>query len=391
MALISFEEDTNPTEVDADMKWRSKPAKLRQNGNSEISNFNSTKSKSSLNSNSSNLNKNPKPESSITSLSYDQVNDNADELVELRGEGRYFGVTDPQTGDSIASQKKLLGPICDNCHKRGHIRAKCKTVVCHKCGVVDDHYETQCPTTVVCARCGEKGHIVAACTSKYRKKQYCNTCDSVRHGNDNCPGIWRSYLTLPNNDGKLALPIIFCYNCASSQHYGDECYEQRTSRIPNLNGSAFSGINLPKYLRDLYFDFVEGRSLKRFKKESVSFDNYKSGHKNTYQTQKSHSLSLSQSYSHSQKNDYKKDYNQKNGSSKDSKKNRDFKRTKSNDYRSPSPSYDSLQPSRTGFISFKTQQKKSNSDWDKLQVKPNRSGVVSKKKRGKKDHNQLLY
>lgn len=381
MALISFEEDTNPAEIDADMKWRSNPAKLRQNTSSDA--LKQPKQAK------------PQPPSrgnEIISLSYDQVNDNADELVELRGEGRYFGVTDPQTGDSIASQRAALGPICDNCHKRGHIRAKCKTVVCHKCGVVDDHYETQCPTTVLCARCGEKGHIVAACTSKFRKRQYCNTCDSFRHGNDNCPGIWRSYLTLPNNDGKLGLPIIFCYNCASSQHYGDECFEQRTSRIPNLNGSAFSGINLPKYLRDPYFDFIEGRpSLKRSKKEPVSFENFKS-HKDK---KKNGSNSDKSDYSHKSDSKHHRGgfKNEKNDWKNDTKKssNRDFKRTKSNEYRSPSPAVDSLQPSRTGFISFKTQLKRNGSDWDKLQVKPNRSGVVSKKKRGKREHNQLLY
>lgn len=377
MALISFEEDTNPAEVTAEMKWRSNPVKLRENNTPDALKQQSKQIK-------------PQPAfrgPEIFSLSYDQVNDNADELVELRGEGRYFGVTDPQTGDSIASQRTALGPICDNCHKRGHIRAKCKVVVCHKCGVVGDHYETQCPTTVLCARCGEKGHIVAACTSKFRKRQYCSTCDSFRHGDDNCPGIWRSYLTLPNNDGKLGLPTIFCYNCASNKHYGDECFEQRTSRIPNLNGSAFSGINLPKYLREPYFDFIEGRSsLKRQKKQPVSFENYgsnkdqkRNGSKHDYHKSDYKHHNENRGGSKSEKNDTKKN------------SNRDFKRTKSNDYRSPSPALDSLQPSRTGFISFKTQLKRNGSDWDKLQVKPNRSGVISKKKKAKKDHNQLLY
>ncbi|CCE85763.1 Piso0_005391 [Millerozyma farinosa CBS 7064] len=203
----------------------------------------------------------------IYSLSYDQVNDNADELIELRGEGRYFGVTDPTSGRTINAQQSL-GPLCANCHRRGHIRAKCKTVVCHKCGVVGDHYETQCPTTMVCSRCGLKGHMAANCKNKNRKRQYCKNCDTFAHGDDNCPSIWRSYLTTssePEGGDKAAqkLPLIYCYNCGSKKHYGDECQEQRTSRIPNTSGSAFSGSNLPRHLRALYFELLSGGGSKR--------------------------------------------------------------------------------------------------------------------------------
>lgn len=196
----------------------------------------------------------------IDAPSFDQVNDNAQELVELRGSGRYFGVLDPSSGESINS-KQNLGPICANCHKRGHIRAKCKTVVCHKCGVVGDHYETQCPTTLVCARCGEKGHMVIDCKNK-TKRQYCKTCDLFNHNDENCPNIWRSYLLVKAKDSEQnELPIIYCYNCGSDQHYGDECKEPRTSRIPNINGSAFSGNNLPSILRKNYFGKIHNNRL----------------------------------------------------------------------------------------------------------------------------------
>ncbi|RCK64071.1 Protein AIR1 [Candida viswanathii] len=193
-----------------------------------------------------------------TALSYDEVTDDLDEIVALRGEGRYFGVTDPDDDSGLSRQ--TLGPLCANCHKRGHIRAKCKVVVCHKCGAIDDHYESQCPTTIICARCGEKGHTVLACKSKVRKRQYCRLCDSFKHGDENCPSIWRSYIVKPSmagDEGSDVLPRIFCYNCGSDEHYGDECHEQRKSRIPNF-GSAFSGNNLPKEYRDLYFRRLRG-------------------------------------------------------------------------------------------------------------------------------------
>ncbi|CUM67601.1 uncharacterized protein PRCAT00005301001 [Priceomyces carsonii] len=198
----------------------------------------------------------------ITSLSFDQVNDVADELIELRGEGRYFGVTDPSTGKTINAMQSL-GPLCANCHKRGHIRAKCKTVVCHKCGVVGDHYEAQCPTTLVCAKCGLKGHIAVNCKNKQRKRQYCKICDTFSHGDDTCPTIWRSYLTLDAYDNEnKTLPNMYCYNCGNNTHYGDDCKEPRTSRVPNQNGSAFSGSNLPKSLRNIYYDRLSGRAKK---------------------------------------------------------------------------------------------------------------------------------
>lgn len=331
MALILFTEDTQPSHVDDDMKWTNRVTKLRASVD-------------------------PKPakpadplrKEEIISLSYDQVNDNADELIELRGEGRYFGVTDPETGNPA---QQNLGPICDNCHKRGHIRSKCKTVVCHKCGVVGDHYETQCPTTVVCVRCGERGHVVAACTSKVRKRQYCKDCDSFRHGTENCPGIWRSYLTIPENDGKLALPCIFCYNCASQEHYGDECLEQRTLRIPNINGSAFSGINLPKYLRESYYDRLEGKPV----------------------------IEPQRSGGHPPKPKLtSKDVREVFKKIKDKNVNRDFKRQKGNDYKVAS--VQEVQPFRSGYISVNTLHKKG-------EVKPSRSGVISKKKKSKRDFN----
>lgn len=197
-----------------------------------------------------------------TALSYDEVTDDLDEIIALRGEGRYFGVTDPD--DESGLSRQTLGPLCSNCHKRGHIRAKCKVVICHKCGAIDDHYESQCPTTIICARCGEKGHIVLSCKSKVKKRQYCRLCDTFKHSDENCPSIWRSYIIKPSQSGddvRDALPRIYCYNCGSDEHYGDECSEQRKSRIPNL-GSAFSGNNLPKEFRELYFLRLRGEGRK---------------------------------------------------------------------------------------------------------------------------------
>jgi protein AIR1/2 len=206
--------------------------------------------------------------------SFDEVTADNDHLANLRGEGRYFGVTDPDANE----------PTCSNCHRRGHRRAQCKVVVCHACGKVDDHYETQCPNSMVCSNCGEKGHFRNNCPQR-RTQTYCIECDSRNHSSDRCPSIWRSYVLMKRTQGsKMAYPSskIFCYNCAEKGHYGDDCPEMRVSKTPNINGSAFSGDNLPKELVGQYMN-----SLQRVKAQdrSANDSSYDSGHrKRNYDT-----------------------------------------------------------------------------------------------------------
>ena len=196
----------------------------------------------------------PTPPSHNQALSLDQVSADPDELIELRGEGRYFGVTDPELGDRINAQQ-LLGQLCSNCHRRGHSRAKCKTVVCHKCGKIDDHYESKCPTHMVCYKCGGMGHHQSECTVKHAKRKYCQDCETFDHGSNLCPLIWRSYRVNGSAEPKR-LPNISCYNCGSSAHYGDECGDYRHSPLA-ATGLAFLVNNLPRSLRRTYFDQVD--------------------------------------------------------------------------------------------------------------------------------------
>lgn len=407
MGLISFTEDIEPTRLEENLKWKEKPPVLSK----EVAKPEPEPKKAP-----------PPKDDGITSLSFDQVNDNADELIELRGAGRYFGVTDPSTGESINSQQEL-GRICDNCHQRGHIRAKCKTVICHKCGVVGDHYETQCPTTIVCSRCGERGHTWATCTSKTRKQQYCKACDLYSHSDDNCPSIWRSYLTIACKQN-ASLPASYCYNCGDDSHYGDECPEPRTSRIPNSSGSAFSGNNLPKELRDRYFNKCFGKKTKSFQEPSSS-RNFSSGsgsynsYGNSYGGNQGYggnkgyggnnnyggnnSFGGNNSYNNSGyggNGGYNSNNNHSNnGNGNGNSKKRSFQSTQS-------ASSKNYEPSRSGFITSKTNNKKSQGNGKSYQasrsgvlpskpkgsgsVKPNRSGVVPRgKKQGKKSMQQL--
>lgn len=375
MGLLSFAEDTKPSHVDDKMKWKessalAEPSKPQQKEK--------VKQKQS------------KLDDGLYSLSFDQVNDNADELIELRGEGRYFGVTDPDTGATINAQQSL-GPLCDNCHKRGHIRSKCKTVVCHKCGVVGDHYETQCPTTMICSRCGERGHLFSACKSKTRKKQYCKTCDTFNHGDFNCPSIWRSYITKVAKDEEYVLPVIFCYNCGDNTHFGDECPQQRSSRVPNFNGSAFSGTNLPKHLRSVYFDSLNrGTSRpngpkKRNYEDSGNLRNYNLGYSLGYNSNLNYNSNYNSNYNNFNSNGSNNNYRNYNSN---------------NNNNSTVNSYNNAQPSRSGFIASNTNKKKSQLPprpsqasrtgyLPKKGAKPNRSGVMKGKKRN--GNIQVLY
>ncbi|GEQ68387.1 hypothetical protein JCM33374_g2055 [Metschnikowia sp. JCM 33374] len=391
MGLISFTEDTEPTLLEDKLKWKEKPpVTLSQAPKPE------PKPKQPA----------PQKDDGITSLSFEQVNDNADELIELRGAGRYFGVTDPSTGEAVAANS---GPICDNCHQRGHIRAKCKTVICHKCGVIGDHYESQCPTTIVCSRCGERGHTWALCTSKSRKQQYCKSCDVYSHSEDNCPSIWRSYLTITIKPD-MQLPPSYCYNCGDDSHYGDECPEPRTSRIPNSSGSAFSGNNLPKELRNRYFDKCFGRKTKSFQETSSrnfssgtsNSGGYGNGYGSSYGSGYANNNTYSNSYgnnsygnnSYGGTNSYSdKNYNNNSSKNGGGGKKRSYQSTQGE-------SSKNYEPSRSGFLASKTGGKKQKAPANSFQasrsgvlpgkpkgassVKPNRSGVLSRAKKQKK-------
>lgn len=363
MALLSFTEDTEPAHIDDNVKWKEtdeSPAPHKPKKE-----------------------KGPKPADEIYSLSFDQVNDNADELIELRGEGRYFGVTDPSTGSTINAQQSL-GPLCDNCHKRGHVRSKCKTVVCHKCGVVGDHYETQCPTTMICSRCGERGHMLSMCVSKTRKKQYCRHCDTFSHGDDNCPSIWRSYITKVQKDDQYVLPVMHCYNCGDDTHFGDECPQPRNSRIPNTNGSAFSGSNLPKHLRSVYYDSIgqgTGRSKKFSGGYSNSYSNYNLGYNQGYN--QGYGSNRQNDYASNRQSDYASNKGGKLGAKNASSRNFSAGDSNSRNFQQPYSDFLSQKTSgkKNGYPSKAPAASRSGYIPKNNTVKPNRSGVLKGKKR----------
>ncbi|SCU82412.1 LANO_0B06128g1_1 [Lachancea nothofagi CBS 11611] len=187
----------------------------------------------------------------ILAPSIDEVDSNPDELRSIRGKGRYFGVTDPSDSNLDAE------PKCNNCSQRGHFKRNCPHVICSYCGLMDDHYSQHCPRAIRCANCNGEGHYRSQCPHKWRRV-FCTLCNSKKHARDRCPSIWRSYFLLDGNKRRV-LPIhrIFCYNCGSKGHFGDDCFDERSSRVPNEDGSAFSGENLPQQVKENYFTHLE--------------------------------------------------------------------------------------------------------------------------------------
>ncbi|KAL3237084.1 zinc finger CCHC domain-containing protein [Nakaseomyces bracarensis] len=201
----------------------------------------------------------------MTAPSIEQVGTDPNELRLLRGEGRYFGLED---ADSIKEPQ----PKCRNCSQRGHFKRDCPHVICTFCGSMDDHYSQHCPKAIKCANCNETGHYRSQCPNKW-KRVFCTLCNSKRHGRDRCPSIWRSYLLredISKKELKLRFEDIYCYNCGGQGHYGDDCNQRRSSRVPNDDGSAFAGNNLGDEVRNKYYRHIDEERGKRKNKKNHS-------------------------------------------------------------------------------------------------------------------------
>lgn len=189
-------------------------------------------------------------EPKLPAPSIEQVDTNPEGLRALRGQGRYFGIAGDEDGAKEAE------PKCNNCSQRGHFKRDCPHVICTYCGSMDDHYSQHCSKAIKCSNCNEGGHYRSQCPQKW-KRVFCTLCNSKKHSRDRCPSIWRVYL-LKDDAKSKALPMhrLYCYNCGRKGHFGDDCSERRSSRVPNEDGSAFSGDNLSGELKREYFKNV---------------------------------------------------------------------------------------------------------------------------------------
>lgn len=96
------------------------------------------------------------------------------------------------------------------------------------------------------------------------KKVQCTLCKSKKHSKERCPSIWRAYILVDDNEKAkpkvLPFHTIYCYNCGGKGHFGDDCKEKRSSRVPNEDGSAFTGSNLSVELKQEYYRHMNRNS-----------------------------------------------------------------------------------------------------------------------------------
>ncbi|KAG5361816.1 Protein AIR1 [Yarrowia sp. C11] len=195
-----------------------------------------------------------KPLETFQSVGVDDVDDGEDQLIEMRGDGRYFGREEEQ------------GPTCRTCHKRGHISADCKVLRCFTCGALEDHDTADCTMLRKCSNCGESGHLRAECTAS-KRTIFCWRCDSRIHTEDKCHLIWRDYVK--DRRGPHGTNCVFCYHCGGQGHYGDECTDTRNMTLRFKEPSAFSGGNLPRKgrydIQKRYFDDLEREKSRSYR------------------------------------------------------------------------------------------------------------------------------
>ncbi|KAI8610566.1 hypothetical protein BC830DRAFT_1038517, partial [Chytriomyces sp. MP71] len=95
-----------------------------------------------------------------------------------------------------------------------------------------DHDPMRCPLSDVCFACCRMGHTKDTCPN-VSKRRFCEVCQNASHSIYTCPNHWRKYKlksSLPQrskNEAASVIPklIMYCYNCGSNQHFGDECEE----------------------------------------------------------------------------------------------------------------------------------------------------------------------
>lgn len=185
------------------------------------------------------------------------MNEN-DELVALRGKGRYFGTEEQQ-------KEVEEVPLCHKCQEPGHLAHECTALICDSCGKRNAHITKECPERSRCSNCMQFGHKRNTCPNKHVNNHLpCSQCGSRIHNDSTCPCIWRFYKLKDDSDSHPHYPkIISCYNCGDATHYGDECPMPRPIMLKYRERSCFSVDNLERSLHGRYY-----KELDRFKEVS---------------------------------------------------------------------------------------------------------------------------
>lgn len=193
------------------------------------------------------------PPPQTKSINFEDVDDTNEGLIEMRGQGRYFGNFDE---DEVQQ-------LCNRCGKSGHKMAQCKAIICDTCGEKEKHTTKDCPKSKRCSKCGSVGHLRVDCTERRARGPHCDKCDLRTHNSDNCPLIWRNYLVKKSSKKHAHYPSeIYCYNCGMEGHYGDDCAAERQIQLMYVDESCFAGRSLNTKLKSQY-----NKDLKRYQED----------------------------------------------------------------------------------------------------------------------------
>eukprot|EP00917_Polyrhabdina_sp_WS-2016_P029027 GHVP01061876.1.p1 GENE.GHVP01061876.1~~GHVP01061876.1.p1 ORF type:complete len:171 (+),score=20.68 GHVP01061876.1:444-956(+) len=127
----------------------------------------------------------------------------------------------------------IYEPKCYNCGEKGHLISDCP-----------DNNQSPC---MICSRIG---HLKTECPYIV-----CNICRTLGHGQKNCKGYssheekkWRIYNFKKDHDQSSKKKIrVFCYYCASRDHFGDDCQikvRENDLSLSRISESAFTSRHL---------------------------------------------------------------------------------------------------------------------------------------------------
>jgi len=124
---------------------------------------------------------------------------------------------------------------CHKCKELGHISFDCEDhKICYLCG--DRGHTRQTCTNELCFNCTRTGHTSKFCPQPRSSKRHpCHRCGKLGHLIKDCVQLYYDRVLMcafcngPHleTDCNHRPRYLFCYNCGSKDHIGDECKEPR--------------------------------------------------------------------------------------------------------------------------------------------------------------------